>query len=68
MLMRVASTTWGPSGVLGAFVMIEGPNGAIPSIGCYLIGLMISCAAACAITMLGLSQDSVVDEASEKGA
>ena len=65
MLMRVASTTWGPSGVLGAFVMTEGPNGAIPSIGCYLIGLLISCAAACLITMLGLPQESVAEEAQE---
>lgn len=68
MLMRVASTTWGPSGVLGAFVMTEGPNGAVPSIGCYLIGLMISCTAAYVITMLGLSQDSVADEGPEKEA
>lgn len=50
MLMQVASTTWGPSGVLGALVMTEGPNGALPSIGCYLIGLLISCAAAYLIT------------------
>ncbi len=50
MLMRVASTTWGPSGVLGTLVMTEGPNGALSSIGCYLIGLLISCAAAYLIT------------------
>ncbi len=35
MLMRVASTTWGPSGLLGTLVMTEGPNGAVLSIGCY---------------------------------
>ena len=51
MLMQVAATTWGPSGVLGALVMTEGPNGALPSIGCYLIGLLISCAAAYLITL-----------------
>ena len=50
MLMRVASTTWGPSGVLGTLVMTEGPNGAVISIGCYLIGLLISFAAAYVIT------------------
>ncbi len=50
MLMRVASTTWGPSGLPGALVMTEGPNGAVPSIGCYLIGLVISAAAAYFIT------------------
>ena len=28
MLMQVAATTWGPSGLLGIFVMTAGPNGA----------------------------------------
>lgn len=52
MLMQVASTTWGPSGILGALVMTEGPNGPVLSVGCYLIGLVISCAAAFMITAL----------------
>lgn len=59
MLMRVASTTWGPSGILGVFVMTEGPNGAVPSIGCYLIGWAISCCAAFLITSLTLPEESV---------
>lgn len=42
MLMQVASTTWGPSGLLGIFVMTQGPGGPLLSILCYLIGLMIS--------------------------
>ncbi len=42
MLMQVASTTWGPSGLLGVFVMTQGPQGAIKSIIFYLIGLLIS--------------------------
>ena len=42
MLMQVASTTWGPSGLLGVFVMTAGPKGPIVSIVCYLIGLVIS--------------------------
>ncbi len=42
MLMQVASTTWGPSGLLGIFVMTQGPSGPLLSILCYLIGLMIS--------------------------
>lgn len=41
-LMQVASTTWGPSGLLGLFVMTEGPNGAAMSLGCFAIGLVIS--------------------------
>ncbi len=52
MLMEVASTTWGPSGVLGTLVMTEGPHGALASVGCYLIGLAISCALAFVITAL----------------
>ena len=54
MLMRVASTTWGPSGLLGAFVMTEGPYGAVASVTHYLIGLMISCAAGYVITYLSM--------------
>ena len=50
MLMEVAATTWGPSGILGVFVMTEGPRGAALSIACYVIGLIISCVAAFLIT------------------
>ena len=42
MLMQVASTTWGPSGLPGVFVMTEGPRGPLVSMGSYLIGLVIS--------------------------
>ena len=41
-LMQVASTTWGPSGVLGCFVMTAGSNSAVMSILFYFIGLVIS--------------------------
>ena len=58
MLMQVASTTWGPSGLLGIFVMTEGPRGAAGSIVCYLIGLVISCAAAYLITAVSLKNNS----------
>ena len=50
MAMQVAATTWGPSGLLGCFVMTAGPNGAVMSVVYYFIGLGISCAAAFAIT------------------
>ena len=56
MLMRVASTTWGPSGILGAFVMTEGPNGALASVACYLAGLAISCAAGYILTALTMKK------------
>lgn len=42
MLFQVASTTWGPSGILGMFVMTAGPQGALKSVLIYLLGLVIS--------------------------
>lgn len=42
MLFQVASTTWGPSGILGVFVMTAGPQGAVKSIVVYVLGLVIS--------------------------
>ena len=42
MAMQVASTTWGPSGVLAFFVMTAGPNPASLSLLYYGIGLAIS--------------------------
>ena len=58
MLMQVASTTWGPSGLLGVFVMTEGPQGAFVSAACYLAGLVMSCAAAYVLTSLMVSDDA----------
>lgn len=42
MLCQVASTTWGPSGLPGVFVMTAGPRGAVNSMLMYLIGLLLS--------------------------
>ena len=42
MIMEVASTTWGPSGVLGVFVMTAGPQGAFKSVLIYMAALLIS--------------------------
>ena len=50
MAMEVASTTWGPSGLLGAFVMTAGPNGGIQSVLVYLGGLVVSYIASYVIT------------------
>ncbi len=60
MLMQVASTTWGPSGLLGTFVMTEGPHGVVASMGCYLAGWAISCAAGYLITRLAVADTDVV--------
>ena len=56
MLMRVASTTWGPSGLLGAFVMTEGPHGAVASVCFYLVGLLISCVAGYVFTYISMKK------------
>ena len=50
MAAEVASTTWGPSGILGAFVMTSGPNGAVKSVMFYLAGLLVSYVCAFLIT------------------
>ena len=42
MVTQVASTTWGPSGLLGAFVMTAGPHGSVRSVLLYLTALVIS--------------------------
>ena len=42
MATQVASTTWGPSGLLGAFVMTAGPGGSVRSVLMYLAALIIS--------------------------
>ena len=42
MATQVASTTWGPSGLLGAFVMTAGPGGSVRSVALYLTALIIS--------------------------
>ena len=59
MWAEVASTTWGPSGLLGVFVMTEGPLGAARSISCYLVGLAISAVMAFVFTWLMISNDAV---------
>ncbi len=40
--MQVASTTWGPSGLLGCFVMTAGKGGAALSVAWFVVGLIIS--------------------------
>ena len=42
MAMKVAATTWGPSGVLALPIMVAGGNSATTQMMCYVIGLVIS--------------------------
>ena len=59
MAMEVASTTWGPSGIIGAFVMTGGPLGAFRSVAFYLLGLVVSYAASFIITFFTISENEL---------
>lgn len=59
MATQVASTTWGPSGLLALFVMNAGPMGGLRSILNYAIGLGISYVMGFIITNLALRQREV---------
>lgn len=58
---QVASTTWGPSGVLGLFVMTAGEGGAIRSVAMYAIGLLISYVMGFIITTVRIKDDVVAE-------
>ena len=61
MAMQVASTTWGPSGLLGVFVMTAGPHNSLLTMAFYLMGLVISIIMGFLITQFGI-KDEVVKE------
>jgi PTS system sucrose-specific IIC component len=42
MAMKVAATTWGPSGVLALHIMVAGGTSATTQMMCYVVGLVIS--------------------------
>ena len=59
MAFEVASTTWGPSGLLGMFVMTAGPQGAIRSVLIYLAALVVSYLASFIITALAIHKQDL---------
>lgn len=59
MAMQVASTTWGPSGILAFPVMTAGPNSALMSMLYYGIGLVISYIMGFLITNVFVSAEEV---------
>ena len=61
MAMQVASTTWGPSGLLALFVMTGGPSGATMSIVYYAIGLVISYVMGYIITNIAIRPEEVAE-------
>ena len=58
MAFEVAATTWGPSGLLGIFVMTAGPRGAVASALIYLAGLIVSYI--CSFIITGIAFDGRV--------
>ena len=60
MAMEVASTTWGPSGILGMFVMTAGPLGAGKSVLVYLVGLVVSYVCSFVITDIFYSEKELL--------
>ena len=61
MATEVAATTWGPSGLLALFVMTAGPHGAVQSVVCYGIGLVISYVMGYVITNLMVKDEEVAN-------
>lgn len=59
MAFQAASTTWGPSGLLGVFVMTAGKGGAVKSMAVYLMGLFISYAMSYLITRTAIKDSDV---------
>ena len=65
MAFEVASTTWGPSGLLGMFVMTAGPLGAVKSSMIYLAGLAVSYLCSFIITAVACSEQELMPENTE---
>ena len=59
MAAEVASTTWGPSGILGIFVMTAGPQGAVKSVLFYVAGLIVSYICSFIITYFAYSEQNL---------
>lgn len=62
MAMQVASTTWGPSGILAFFVMTAGPNPATMNMIYYGIGLLISYVMGFILTKFMLADEALQEE------
>ena len=69
MAFEVAATTWGPSGILGMFVMTAGPRGAVTSVLIYLAGLAVSYICSFIITGVVIDKrDLMPEDAQRNGA
>ena len=61
MAMKVAATTWGPSGVLALPIMVAGGNSATTQMLCYVVGLVISYIMGFIITNFTLKDEEVAN-------
>ena len=61
MAMKVAATTWGPSGILALPIMVAGGNSATTTMLCYAIGLVISYIMGFIITNFTLKDEEVAN-------
>ncbi len=68
MVCQVSSTTWGPSDLLGCFVMTAGAGGPLMSVAMYLVGLVISYVAAFIITNVAIGDADVAQALGGMGA
>jgi PTS system sucrose-specific IIC component len=59
MVTQVAATTWGPSGLLGAFVMTAGEGGPARSVILYLVALAISYTGGYLVTNLFYNEEQL---------
>jgi PTS system sucrose-specific IIC component len=59
MAMKVAATTWGPSGILAFPIMTAGGSSATTQMACYAIGLVISYIMGFIITNVSLKAEEV---------
>ena len=61
MAMKVAATTWGPSGVLALPIMVAGGTSATTQMLCYVVGLVISYIMGCIFTNFSLKDADVAN-------
>ena len=61
MAMKVAATTWGPSGVLALPIMVAGGTSATTQMLCYVVGLVISYIMGFIITNFTLKNEEVAN-------
>jgi len=61
MAMKVAATTWGPSGVLALPIMVAGGTSATTQMLCYVVGLVISYVMGFIFTNVSLKAEEVAN-------